>query len=304
MLRRALLALSENRRARELVLRNPLARRAARRFVAGETLDDALAAADRLATAGFLTSLNLLGERTVSGADAEAAAVGYEEILERLRDRTMDCYVAVKLTQLGLDVSEDLASRLLRRILERARPAGTLVRIDMEHSMYVDATLRILKRLRGEGFEALGAVIQAYLYRSAQDLEHLLALGIPIRLVKGAYMEPAAIAYPKKRDVDAAYERLMRRLLTDAGYHAIATHDERLIRAALRFAHEQGRAPEAFEFQMIYGVRRDLQEWLRREGARIRVYIPFGVQWYPYFMRRLAERPANLMFLLRNIVRG
>lgn len=304
MLRRALIALSENARAREFVLQNPVARRASRRFVAGESLAETLAVIDRLAGAGFLTSFNHLGERTTTLQEAEAAAAAYVEILEHLRGRSIDCYVAVKLTQLGLDTSTDLAASHLRRILDAARAAGRFIRVDMEHSPYVDRTLDVITRLRGDGYEALGAVIQAYLYRSPTDLDRLLRLGVPIRLVKGAYAEPPSVAYPRKSDVDASYLKLQQRLLRDDGYHAIATHDERLIRAAIAQAASEGIAPDHFEFQFIYGVRRDLQEQLRREGRRVRIYVPYGTQWYPYFMRRLAERPANVLFILRNLLRG
>ncbi len=304
MLRQILLALSENARARAFALQHPVGRRAARRFVAGETLEDALAVVERLGGQGFLTSLNFLGEKTTTPDEARAATAAYEDALHRLRGRPLECYVSVKLTQLGLDLNEDLATSHLRRILQTASAGRIFVRVDMEHSSYVDGTLNILERLRGEGYEALGAVIQAYLYRGADDLDRLLRLRIPIRLVKGAYAEPAAIAYPRKRDVDANYLRLLQCLLSDAGYHAIATHDERLIQAAIEQVRRDGKTRDRFEFQMIYGVRRDLQERLRAEGYRIRIYVPYGAQWYPYFMRRLAERPANVAFVLRNLLRG
>jgi len=304
MLRRALLTLSESARVRAFAQHHPVGRRTSRRFVAGETLDDALGAVERLGRAGVLLSLNHLGEKTATLEEAAAAAVAYQEILERLRGRREDCYVSVKLTQLGLDGNPEAAIAHLRRILDAARPAGTFVRVDMEHSVYVDQTLEALLRLRAEGYEALGAVIQAYLYRSAADLERLLAAGIRIRLVKGAYMEPPAIAYPRKPDVDVNYLRLQERLLADAGYHAMATHDERIVLAAVDQARRLGKSPDRYEFQMIYGVRRDLQDRLRQEGHRVRIYIPYGTQWYPYFMRRLAERPANVAFILRNLLRG
>lgn len=304
MLRQALLVLSENARARAFILQNPVGRRTARRFIAGETLQDALDAVERLARQGFLTSLNYLGEKTTAPPEALAATAAYEEILRRLRGRPEDCYVSVKLTQLGLDFSQELAASHLRRILEAARAGNTFIRIDMEHSTYVEATLAILALLGAGGAKTLGAVVQAYLYRSADDLDRLLRLGIPVRLVKGAYAEPASIAYPRKRDVDANYARLLERLLSDGGYHAIATHDERLVQTAVEQARQAGKTREQFEFQMIYGVRRDLQERLRAEGYRVRIYVPYGEQWYPYFMRRLAERPANVVFLLRHLVRG
>jgi len=303
MLRRALLALSESKRLRVFAQDHPLGRRVSRRFVAGETLDDALGVVDRLGRAGYLLSLNHLGEKTTMPAEADAAAAAYREILDRLRGRH-DCYVSVKLTQLGLDGDPAGAVGRLRDIVAAGQAAGRFIRVDMEHSVYVDRTLDALVQLSAEGFQGLGGVIQAYLYRSPADLERLLAAGIRIRLVKGAYMEPPAIAYPRKADVDAAYQRLLERLLADAGYHAIATHDERMIRAAVAEARRVGKALDRYEFQMIYGVRRDLQERLRQEGYRVRVYIPYGTQWYPYFVRRLAERPANVVFMLRNLLRG
>ncbi|MDQ7857975.1 MAG: proline dehydrogenase family protein [Armatimonadota bacterium] len=305
-LRRPLYWLSEHPGARAFVLHNPVARRASRRFIAGETLDEALAVVDRLAQAGFFTSLNHLGERTASAADAEAATAGYLAIVERLRARrpATDCYVSVKLTQLGLDLDPALASAQLRRILEAAQAAGLFVRVDMEHSRYVDATLALIEAMRAEGFAALGAVIQAYLYRSEADVDRLLQRGVPIRLVKGAYLEPPEVAYPRMADTNAAYRRIMQRLLRDRGYHAIATHDARLVQDAVDQARREGISPDRFEFQFIYGVGRPLQERLRAEGYRVRVYVPYGTQWYPYFMRRLAERPANLLFLLRNVLRG
>ncbi len=275
-----------------------------RRFVAGETLDDAITVVERLRQAGFLLSLNHLGEKTTRPAEAEAAAAAYKEILHRLGRRQEDCYVSVKLTQLGLDGDPAGAVARLRGIVAAAQSAGRFIRVDMEHSVYVDRTLDALVQLRAEGWQGLGGVVQAYLYRSPADLERLLAGGIRIRLVKGAYMEPPTIAYPRKADVDAAYLRLQERLLGDAGYHAIATHDERMIHAAVGQAHRLGKARDQYEFQMIYGVRRDLQERLRQEGYRVRVYIPYGTQWYPYFVRRLAERPANVVFMLRNLLRG
>jgi proline dehydrogenase len=302
--RRALIGLSENARAREFALRHPMARRVSRRFVAGESLDEALAAVDALCRAGFLTSLNHLGELTASPVEAGAAAEAYVEILERLRGRGVDCYVSVKLTQLGLDISDAMAASHMRRILDAARGAGIFVRIDMEHSAYVDRTLDLVAALRAGGYTGLGAVIQSYLYRSAGDLDRLLGLGVPVRLCKGAYAEPATVAYPRREDVDASFLRLAQRLFLHGGYHAIATHNERLIRACMHQARGQGLGPDRFEFQMIYGIRRDLQQRILGEGYRMRVYVPYGTQWYPYLMRRMAERPANLLFVLRNLMRG
>ncbi|MDR7543130.1 MAG: proline dehydrogenase family protein [Armatimonadota bacterium] len=298
--------LSESPRARAFVLRHPLARRASRRFVAGETLDEALAAIDTLGRAGYDAILNHLGERITDSHEADLATRDYLEAVLRLRDRSGpgDCYVSVKLTQLGLDFDRALTTRNLRRILDAARPAGTFVRVDMEHSAYVDATLEVIEQLHGEGYTNLGAVIQTYLYRSEADVERLLRLGVSIRLVKGAYLEPPSIAYPNMADVNASFLRLQTRLLRHRAHHAIATHDERLVQAAVDQARAEGIAPDHFEFQFLYGVRRDLQARLLREGWRVRVYVPYGTHWYPYFMRRMAEHPANLFFMLRHVLRG
>lgn len=304
MIRRVLLALSANDRVHAFVLRQGMARRAARRFVAGETLDEALGVVDRLAAEGYLLSLNLLGEKTTSPQEARAAADAYAEVATRLRGRPVDCYISVKLTQLGLDLDTDLAADNLRRVIEAARADGRFVRVDMEHSPYVDRTLEIVTRLKAEGNDALGAVIQAYLYRSGDDVDRLLGLRVPIRLCKGAYAEPSTAAYPRKRDVDANFIRLQQRLLRDPVCHAIATHDERLIQAAISLVESEGIPRDRYEFQMIYGIRRDLQARLLRGGHRVRIYVPFGTHWYPYLMRRMAERPANLAFVLRNLLRG
>lgn len=306
MLRRLLFSLSESTRARNFVITHPIARRASRRLVAGETLDEAMTVTDRLAEGGYLAVLNHLGERVTDVREAEAATADYLDALDRLRDRphTRDCYVSVKLSQLGLDIDRELAVAHLRRLLAAARPYGTFVRIDMEHSAYVDATLDIIEQMRGEGFDRLGAVIQTCLYRSEADLTRLLRLGVPIRLVKGAYLEPPTIAYPTMAAVNENFLKLQQRLLRDAAYHAIATHDERLVQAAVDQARAEGIAAARFEFQFLYGIRRDLQARLLREGWRVRIYLPYGTHWYPYFMRRMAEHPANLFFVLRNILRG
>lgn len=304
MIKRLLLALSENERIHAFVLRQRMARRAARRFVAGETLDEALGVVDLLAAEGYFLSLNLLGENTTSPQEARAATEAYTEAATRLRGRPVDCYISVKLTQLGLDLDTDLAADNLRRLLEATRADGRFVRVDMEHSPHIDRTLEVITRLKAEGYDALGAVIQAYLYRSEDDVDRLLKLGIPIRLCKGAYAEPSTIAYPHKRDVDANFIRLQQRLLRDSVSHAIATHDERLIQAAVSQVEKEGIPRGHCEFQFIYGIRRDLQERLLRGGYRVRIYVPYGTHWYPYLMRRMAERPANLAFILRNLLRG
>src|SRR3990170_2962833 len=235
MLRRILFGLSESARARNFVISHPLARRASRRLVAGETLDEAMAVIDRLGESGYFAVLNHLGERITRPGEAETAAADYLDALSRLRGRppARDCYVSVKLTQLGLDFDRDLTVAHLRRILDAARPQGTFVRIDMEHSACVDATLEIIEQMRREGYSQVGAVVQAYLYRSEADVDRLLRLGVPVRLVKGAYLEPPPIPYTRMADVTANFLNLQQRLLRDRSYHAIATHDERLVQAAV-----------------------------------------------------------------------
>jgi proline dehydrogenase len=304
-LRRFFVFLSERRDLKEWVTRNGWMRRVARRFVAGETRQEALDVAARLNAQGMAATLNLLGERTARAEEARAAAAAYRELLSEIRRRQLLADIAVKLTQLGLDLSWELAEESLREICAHARHLGGFVWMDMEASRYVEPTLHMYRGLRASGYgpEVVGLALQAYLYRSEQDLEELLRLGARVRLVKGAYAEPSRVAYPRKVEVDRAYVRLMERLLQDGRQPAIATHDERILGHALRFAKAHGILPDGFEFQMLYGVRRDLQAWIVREGYRLRVYVPFGPDWYPYFMRRLAERPANVGFLLRSLVR-
>jgi proline dehydrogenase len=275
------------------------------RFVAGETLPPALAALERLREAGFRTTVDVLGEAVTTRAAAEAAADEYLETLHALGERGLDRNVSVKLSQMGLAIDPDLCRANLTRILERAAATGTFVRIDMEDHSTTDATLAIWRELRpiNAGRGDSGVVIQSALRRSPADVEALIGEAARVRLCKGAYVEPPSVAYPDKPDVDAAYVALMERLLIDGTSPALATHDERIIARAVAFTRERGIAPDRFEFQMLYGVRRDLQDRLVKAGFGVRVYVPFGTQWYPYFMRRLAERPANVAFLLRNILR-
>ncbi|HEV2359745.1 MAG TPA: proline dehydrogenase family protein [bacterium] len=288
-------------------------RRAARRFIAGERLDEALDTIRRLNREGLSATLDFLGEDTTSRARAEASGDAYLTIVDALRAQSppgggVDNNLSLKLTQLGLAVDPETCGRLLRRILDRAAgPVQTgipmFVRIDMESSAHTEATLRLFQALWAEGRRNVGLVIQAYLYRSPADLALLNTLGAGVRLVKGAYDEPPAVAFPRKAEVDAAFARLTETLLLKGTYPAIATHDEQLIDHARRTAEAAGIAAGRFEFQMLYGIRRDLQAALRRRGYRVRVYVPFGEEWYPYFMRRLAERPANVGFVVRSLVR-
>jgi len=301
ILRAFFIYLSQHRGMQRLVLRNPVARRASRRFVAGETLAEGVAAVQALNRLGIHASLNYLGEKTTSPAEAEEAAGRYLEILGAITRERLDCNLSIKLSQLGLAADAALAERLLRRILEAAGRDGIFVRIDMEESALVDPTLALWHRVWEEGHTNVGLVIQSYLRRSEQDVAALVGTGVRIRLVKGAYLEPRAVAYPRKADVDAAYRRLTEVLLRRGTYPAIATHDPQMIAHARAVAAANGIGPERYEFQMIYGVRRDLQSALVRQGYHVRVYVPFGEQWYPYFMRRLGERPANVFFLLRSV---
>ena len=274
-----------------------------RRFVAGEELAGAVDAIRRLNRQGISASFDHLGESITSEIETRQEVNEYLRVLDSIHQNGLDSNVSVKLTQLGLDVSQDLCYANTRMIVEAALRYNNFVRIDMEDSTKTDATLQVFKRLRAE-FENVGIVIQAYLYRSEKDTEELLELGARIRLCKGAYKEPPELAFPKKADVDANYIKLMRMLLSSDLYHGIATHDEKMIVATIEFATERTISADRFEFQMLYGIRRDLQQKLVREGYRLRVYVPYGRYWYPYFMRRLAERPANIWFVLRNMLRG
>jgi proline dehydrogenase len=273
------------------------------RFVAGEKLEDAVEAIRLLNQNNISASFDHLGESIASEAETRHEVAEYIRVLDSIHQNNLDSNVSVKLTQLGLDVSRDLCYANTRAIVEAAIRYGNFVRIDMEDSSKTDGTLEVFRRLRSE-FENVGIVIQAYLYRSEKDIEEVLAAGARIRLCKGAYKEPASVAFPKKEDVDANFIKLTKRLLTSGIYHGIATHDEGIIAATRAFVTEQKIEPDKFEFQMLYGIRRDLQEQLVRDGYRLRVYVPYGRYWYPYFMRRLAERPANVWFILRNMIRG
>jgi proline dehydrogenase len=303
MLRALLLELAKSSRLRRWITSNGTTRRWSQRFVPGEDLAPAVEAALRSNLAGMTVSLDQLGENVLSREDAERARRAYTDTLERIAEENLDANVSLKLTHLGLDLGDDFCMQQLRIVMQRADALRNFVRVDMEGSAYTDRTLRIVKQARAET-NAVGTVIQAYLYRSEKDIGDLLGIGCRIRLVKGAYKEPSQIAFPRKKDVDANYVKLMRLLLPSGIYHALATHDPNMIDAATRFATERGIAKDKFEFQMLYGIRTDLQSRLVREGYRVRVYIPFGQDWFPYFMRRLAERPANLLFFAKNLFRG
>lgn len=304
MLRNALLYLSNQPKVFQFVRTNPLARGFAARFVAGETLDTAVAAVRELNVKGITASLDLLGESVFNEAEARATGKAYLDILDRIHTERLDCNVSVKLTALGLDVSEDLGIEITKSVLDRAKQYDTFVRLDMEGSAYTQNTLDVFeRRLYPDYAKQVGVVLQSYLYRTQDDVRHMNELRARVRLCKGAYKEPPEVAFPEKKDVDANYVTCMHLLLEQGNYPGLATHDEALIAEAKRFVAEQGIARDRFEFQMLYGVRRDLQDKLVREGYRLRVYVPFGTQWYPYLMRRLAERPANVAFMTGNIIK-
>ncbi len=274
----------------------------ARRFIAGETVEEAIEAARAVEARGLMHTLDLLGESVTNLEEAAAATRAYLAVIDAIANAGIGRGLSLKLTQLGLDVDKATAVDNLRRILERAEPAGFFVRIDMENSPYTDVTLDIFETLWQQGHRRIGVVLQSSLYRSERDLARMIALGASVRLVKGAYKEPKTVAYQKKADVDAAYARMLKTLLTEGHQPAIATHDTALIDLARSIAKEHAIGPDCFEFQMLYGIRRDLQSGLVRDGYRMRVYIPFGREWFPYFMRRLGERPANVMFVIRGIL--
>jgi proline dehydrogenase len=315
MLRSLFIALSKAYWAQRWISRWALAWRVASRFIAGETVEQAIRAVQGLNQQGLLATLDQLGENTRTVQDAEQAAQGILQLLEEIQRKGVQANVSVKLSQLGLVIDPQLAVRYLRQIVEKARQLNNFIRVDMEDSTLTDATLKIVTDLKNSGLDNVGTVIQSYLYRSFEDTQKLIEEGIKVRLVKGAYQEPPHLAYPKKRDVDAAFDRLSD-LLIDSSVHfenfpetasgrfpplaAIATHDEKRIEHAIQRAKKCGLPVERLEFQMLYGIRRDLQLELAKQGYPVRIYVPFGTHWYPYFMRRLAERPANVWFFISN----
>ncbi|MEX0912871.1 MAG: proline dehydrogenase family protein [Gemmatimonadota bacterium] len=308
MLRQSLLYLSDNRTMRRAVRETPLSRRLAQRFVAGDTLDDAVRIASQLNADGFTFSLDYLGELVISRAEALSAADMAIRSLERIAADGLHGNISVKPSQLGLEIEESFCVENLSRILFRARALeggtdGIFVRLDMEGSDYTERTIRLVETLWHLGFRNVGTVVQSYLHRTPDDVRRLNGLGARVRLVKGAYREPSSIAYQEMPEVQRMFAEEMKMLLDEGNYPAIATHDEELIAATRRYAFEHGIARESFEFQMLYGIRRDLQQRLREEGYRVRIYLPYGESWYPYLMRRLAERPANVLFVAGNLLR-
>jgi len=303
-MRKGLLWLSEQPKIFNFVRKNPLARKFASRFVAGETVETAIEAVRTVNPKGITASLDLLGESVTQESEAASARDTYLGMLDRIAETRVNSNVSLKLTQMGFDISEDLCLANMRTILDKAKALNTFVRLDMEGSAYTQKTLDFFsQKLFGSYAAVTGVVIQSCLRRSPQDIDRLIAMKARVRLCKGAYLEPPAVAFPEKRDVDRSYVELMKRLMANGNYPGIATHDERIITEAKDYAKREAIDPSRFEFQMLYGVRRDLQERLRRDGWNMRVYIPFGTQWYPYLMRRLAERPANIAFIMGSVVR-
>lgn len=303
MLKDTMLYLAKRDGIRHFVSSNPAARRVARRFVAGEALAEALDVTRALNRQHISVSLDHLGENVTDAGEAKAAAQDYISILDQICDAGLDANISIKLTALGLDVSETLCHENLMAVLRRARECDIFVRVDMEGSAYTQRTIDLVQEMHRD-FPNVGTVIQSMLYRSPDDIERLIASKTRVRLVKGAYLEPEEVAFPKKVDVDAQYVQLMHALLLRGVYPAIATHDEKIIEAARCFTAEHGISRVRFEIQMLYGIRRELQVRLARAGYNVRVYVPYGTQWYPYLTRRMAERPANLMFVAGNIFRG
>ncbi len=300
--RTAILAAAQNRATEGFMSRYGM-RLGASRFVAGETLDECIEIIRELNRQGFKCNATELGEAVESEEDAARAVADYEVLLQRLAAERLNTYVAVKPTLMGLAIDEGLAQRNLEHLLDVARGLGMFMRMDMEESARVEPTLRLYRALRARGFENVGCVLQAYLYRTVADLDSLLELRPNLRVVKGAYLESREVAYPNKADVDRNYVRIMETALMGAGYTAIATHDERMIEHAIGFVERHQIGLDRFEFQMLYGVRPQLQRSLLAQGYTVLVATSYGTHWYPFFMRRLAERPANLLFLARNMVR-
>lgn len=304
MLRSFFIALSQNRSLRAFAERSSAGRKMSSRFVAGMTVADAIAACERLNREGIAATLDSLGESVTTESQARRSAGIYHQLLDAIAAQKLKANVSVKLSQMGMDFDPQLAERIVGELVDHAAQANSFVRIDMEASPYTEATIAIAERLQSRGRDRVGTVLQAYLYRTQGDAERLLAQGIRVRLCKGAYKEPPEIAFPNKKNVDANYLKLAQRMMTSGVFCGIATHDEAIIETLLAFIREQNISKDVFEFQMLYGIRRDLQRRLVKMEFRVRVYVPFGPEWYPYFMRRLAERPANVIFLLKNLLQS
>jgi proline dehydrogenase len=306
MLRSFFIALSGSQGVRSMAENSAVGQKLSRRFVAGTTMDELIAATIAMNQVGVRVSIDSLGENVTNREEALRGKALYHRLLDEIERRKLDANVSLKLTHMGLDLDESLARATVAELLEHAIAIGSFLRIDMEGSAYTQRTLDLVRQLHRQPAAAghIGAVLQAYFYRTAEDAALLCSEGIRIRLCKGAYREPASIAYPRKQHVDANYLKLARQLLKSGVFHGLATHDEKIIGAIKAWALREGVPKTAFEFQMLHGIRRDLQESLARDGWGVRCYIPFGTEWYPYFMRRLAERPANVLFLAKNYFRG
>lgn len=303
--RSALIYLSRQEGLKEFAAKFGLFKKLTTRFIAGENIDQAVAQIRDLNAHGCSASFDHLNESVGTVAETEGEVREYLNVLARIQETGIDSNISIKLSQFGLEIDPELAYRNARRIVADAAGRGIFVRVDMEGSSVTQATIDIFKRLRAEfGLNDVGIVVQSYLYRTMDDVRDLLQIPARIRICKGAYNEPPDVAYPEKKDVDDNYVRVMQLLLASGVYHGIATHDPKMIEATIGFAQREGIARDAFEFQMLYGIRRDLQDQLARDGYRMRVYVPYGKHWYPYFMRRLAERPANIWFVLKNMLKG
>lgn len=303
MLRAILIGLSHSEKLRSFTIKNSFARKTAKRFVAGESLKEGLEVAKKLNKLGISTTMDFLGENTKTKEEAINCSKEIIKIIESIEKEKIVSNVSIKLTQLGLDLGEEFCEDIINSIVEEAKRRNNFVRIDMEGSQYTEKTLNLFYKIF-EKYKNVGIVIQAYLYRSLKDVEEIIAKGARIRLCKGAYKEPKSIAFPRKRDVNDNFIKITKLLLDSGIYHAIATHDENMIKATISYVEEKNIKKDSFEFQMLYGIRRDLQTKLVKDGWKVRVYLPYGTHWYPYYMRRLAERPANLFFILKNIFRG
>jgi proline dehydrogenase len=303
--RSALIWLSRHEGLKDFATRFRYFKKLTTRFVAGDTIDDVVPIIQELNAENITASFDHLNESVESSVEAENEVAEYLNILAKIDERRIRSNVSIKLTQFGLGIDPELAYRNARRVVEEAHRRGNFVRVDMEDSSVTQATIDIFKRLRAEfGLDDVGIVLQSYLYRTLADAEDLLKLPARIRICKGAYNEPPEVAFPEKKDVDANYVKVTQLLLSSGVYHGIATHDPKMIDAAIDFATREGIGKEKYEFQMLYGIRRDLQRQLARDGFNLRIYVPYGKHWYPYFMRRLAERPANIWFVLKNLAKG
>jgi proline dehydrogenase len=304
VLRQFFIALSENRPLRRFAENSPMGRKMSRRFVAGETVEDALTAARELNSKGISVSVDNLGEFVTNAEESRQSAQLYHDVLDQISQRKLNANVSLKLTHMGLDVDENMCNGLVCGVVQHAKQLGSFVRVDMENSPYTQRTLDFVYELHKESPGAVGAVLQSYMKRTEQDARDLCAAGIRIRLCKGAYKEPPEVAFQAKSEVDANYVNVAKFIMKSGVYHGIATHDEKIIKELTAYAKAEHISPDAFEFQMLHGIRRDLQESIVKQGWRMRVYVPFGTEWYPYLMRRLAERPANALFIAKNVLRA